>query len=245
MMIGSDPLTNFHWRQINRLLREVDRAAAVLEGNRKMEMDVPEVGVLGGTRIRAGQEESKPVIEAYFQVQMGRAWDLTLLQPGRKLVQYNSSAVSQLRREVETSMDRFPFGPTKSLRASPYSFGIEANFVDEVPKSKVPRRLKGTDSTRHRDEIQQIRKTQQLTDQWLSWLRQYLQALIDGNSLLSTVGTAGEDGALYVNGTGRAIKCIRPDGTILSLGEALHEPEIKEEEAIRDKIVREETDSQQ
>lgn len=236
MIIGTDPLTNFHWKQINRLFREVDRAAAVLQGNREMGMDVPDVEVLGATRIRAGQEESEPIIEAYFQVRRGKAWKLTLLQPGKKIAQYSSTAVNELRAEYRGSFDKYPFGPTKSLRASPTSHGIEADFVDEVPKSDVPRRLQGTDSIRHPDEIQQLRKAQQLTAQWMSWLRQYLDALIEGDSLLFAVGVSGEDGALYVNGSGRAVKGIRPDGTVLPIGEALHEPKNEEEEAIRDRI---------
>jgi len=230
------PLTSHQWDQINELLSRVDRAVAILRGNQEMGMKVPDIGVLGANRVRASKDESEPTVEVYFHIDHGRVWKMTVLLPEVKLVRYGSPSVTKLRSDP--IIDKLPFRETLSMAASPEQFDVELESVEDIPKSNVPGRLiSGDRRRRHRDEIPRLQEAHQLVDKWLSWLEDYLRAHMEGSSLITTTGVTGCDGTLYVKSRrGRSLKAIRPDGTVLQIGEALHDPGGEDEEAIRDKV---------
>ncbi|WP_146032032.1 hypothetical protein [Salinibacter ruber] len=232
-MSNQKPLTDHQWNQINSLLDQVDRVAAILQGNREMGIDVPDLDVLGSTQVWAEKQEPDPTVETYFRLKNGQAQEMTVLLPGKKLVRYGSPSVGKLR---DLSIyDKLPFGSNRAMEAGPDQFDIETRLVDNVPKAEVPRRLRGNDRTRHRDEIQSLRKAHRLVNQWMSWLGAYLRAL-ESSTSINTTGVSGRDEALYVMGQGRSLKAIRPGGTVLQIGEALYDPESEEERAIRDRV---------
>jgi len=193
-------LTAYQQQRVTEFYRQTRRVAKILNGSRKMGMNVPEIEVLGND-FWADKNLKYPQVTAYSLLMPDESVDLVVVR----------------KTGIGGCMQYFSFSEGINYD----TFKREMHDHGKIKDCKL---LMGLDAALdlRAEDVAKLDQAAALLDAWTEYLCDYVQSILDVTSIdLFSIGVSTENSTIYMTDTCSRHRIIRWNGKVVWLENAL------------------------